>query len=237
MKIKVRRTGFVTLLSAALFFSGFVFAQDSQPRGDEVSAQNPTASTASEKSQGDETAEFKHSASVRLLAKITGLSVDEAYWLAVGLNFAIVAGAIVWASRKNLPAVFRNRTASIQKFLEEARRASEEANRRLSEIESRLSHLDDEISHMKAASEKEAAVEEERIKSAAAEDARRIIESAHQEIEAASKAARRELTAHAAELAVSLAVKQIHVDTPTDQALLRRFARQLSTDETLGKRV
>ena len=81
---------------------------------------------------------------------------------------------------------------------------------------------------MRATSEKEAAAEEERIKVAAEEDAHRIVESAEQEIAAAAKAARRELTAYAADLAVTLATKQIHVDAPTDQALVKNFANQLS---------
>jgi len=46
----------------------------------------------------------------------------------------------------------------------------------------------------------------------------------------AAKAARRELKAYAADLAVSLATKQIHVDPATDQALLRNFAQQLSAN-------
>jgi F-type H+-transporting ATPase subunit b len=170
--------------------------------------------------------QFKHSSSVQLLARITGLSLEGAYWLAVILNFVIIAGLIVWASKKNLPAMFRNRTASIQKSLEEARKASEDANRRLSDVESRLSRLGDEINQMRATSEKEAAADE---------DARRIIESAGQEITAATRAARRELTAHAADLAVTLASKQIHVDTATDQALVRRFAQQISNGTT-GKK-
>ena len=37
-------------------------------------------------------------------------------------------------------------------------------------------------------------------------------------------------------LAVTLATKQIHVDAPTDQALLRRFASQLSNDGGNGKK-
>lgn len=189
-----------------------------------------------EESGEDETAQFKHSASVRMLSKITGLSLDGAYWLAVILNFAIVAGLIAWFSKKNLPAAFRNRTASIQKSLEEARHASEDANRRLSEIESRLSRLDDEIGEMRAASEKEAAAEEERTKAAAAEEARRILDSAQQEIAVAAKTARRELIAYAADLAVALASKQIHVDASTDQALVRQFSKQLSNDGGAGKR-
>jgi F-type H+-transporting ATPase subunit b len=211
-----------------------VFAEDNPAShgGDQTTSTQPTPAN----SESDPNAQFKHSGSVRLLSKITGLSVDGAYWFAVVLNFAVVVAAIVWASKKYLPAVFRDRTASIQRSLEEARRASEDANRRLSDIESRLARLDSEISEMKSSSEREAAVEEERIGSAAAEDARRIIESAHQEIEAAAKAARRELTAHAADLAVSLASKQIHVDTPMDEALVRHFARQLSSDGIPGKK-
>jgi len=179
-------------------------------------------------SSADDTEQFKHSASVRFLSRITGLSLEGAYWLAVIINFAIVAGVIVWASKKNLPAVFRNRTASIQKSIEDARRASEDANQRLAQIESRLSRLDDEIAQMRIASEREASAEEQRIQRAAEEDAKRIVESAEQEISAATKAARRELTSYAADLAVTLAAKQIRVDAPTDQALVRRFARQLA---------
>jgi F-type H+-transporting ATPase subunit b len=228
----------VFLLVAITLFAGWAHAQSAEPDH----AANPTAENApanaapEQKSEEDPTAQFKHSASVRLLSRITGLSLDGAYWLAVVLNFGIVVGLIVWASKKNLPAMFRSRTASIQKSIEEARRASEDANRRLSEIESRLARMDDEISAMRATSEKEAAAEEERIKTSAAEDARRIVESAEQEIAAAAKAARRELTAYAADLAVTLASKQIQVDTPTDQALVRRFAQQLSSDNAGAKK-
>ena len=80
---------------------------------------------------------------------------------------------------------------------------------------------------MREAAEKEAAAEETRIKAAAVEDARKIVESAEQEITAAAKMARRALTAYAANLAVSLAAKQIRVDPATDQALVRGFAKEL----------
>jgi F0F1-type ATP synthase membrane subunit b/b' len=49
------------------------------------------------------------------------------------------------------------------------------------------------------------------------------------------KAARRQLTAHAADLAVGLARKQIHVDAATDQALVRSFAGQLGANDDSGK--
>jgi F-type H+-transporting ATPase subunit b len=175
----------------------------------------------------DEQAQFKHSASVQWVAKYTGLSLEHAYWLCVLLNFAVIAGAIFYFSKKNLPGVFRDRTALIQRSMQEARQASQEANRRLAEIEARLSRLDTEIGGMREAAEKEIVSEEARIKAAAEEDARKIVESAEQEIAAAAKTARRELTAYAANLAVSLAAKRIQVDAATDQALVREFAQQL----------
>jgi F-type H+-transporting ATPase subunit b len=198
---------------------------------------NRSADSARESRQaagGGEEAEFKHSASVQLLARLTGLSPDHAYWLSTIINFVVIAALMVWIARKNLPAIFRNRTASIQKAIEEARRASEDANRRLSDIETRLARLDIEISEMRASAEREAAAEEERMKAAAAEDARKIVQSAEQEIAAAAKIARRELTAYVANLAVSLASRQIKVDPGTDQALIRTFAQELSASRNGG---
>jgi len=238
MKLQPLKFATLALFAAVILSGGWARAQSGEPDHPvNPSAENAPANVAPEqKSEEDPTAQFKHSASVCLLSRITGLSPDGAYWLAVVLNFGIVVGLIVWASKKNLPTLFRSRTASIQKSIEEARRASEDANRRLSEIESRLARMDDEISGMRATSDKEAAAEEQRIKAAAAEDARRIVESAEQEIAAATKAARRELTTYAADLAVTLATKQIRVDTPTDQALVRRFAHQLSGDGVGAKK-
>ena len=111
--------------------------------------------------------------------------------------------------------------------MQEAQRASEEARRKLADIESRLMRLDAEIGAIRDEAEKEGSAEEERIKRAAEEDARKIVASAQQEIAAAAKAARRQLTAYAADLAVGLAQKQIHVDAATDQALVRGFAGQM----------
>jgi F-type H+-transporting ATPase subunit b len=170
---------------------------------------------------------LKKSVSVEWIAHHTGLSVEGAYWLSVILNFAVIFGAIFWAARKFLPGWFRDRTASIQKAMEEARRASEDANRRLAEIELRLSKLGDEINAMKAVGEKDIVEEEARIQATAEADGRKIVESAEQEIEAAAKAARRDLTAYAADLAVALAKRQIHVDGSTDERLVRSFAEGL----------
>jgi F-type H+-transporting ATPase subunit b len=183
----------------------------------------------------DEMEEFKHSASVQAIHRLTGLSVQQSYWACFVLNFAVIAAVIIWAGRKFLPSIFRDRTAAIQKAMQEAQKASEEARRKLAEIESRLQKLDVEIGMMRDAAEKEGATEEARIKAAAEEDARKIVSAAEQEIAAAAMAARRQLTAHAADLAVGLAQKQIHVDAATDQALVRNFASELGTTDKPGK--
>jgi F-type H+-transporting ATPase subunit b len=185
--------------------------------------------------EDEETAQFKQSPSVRWLAKLTGGNLQHAYLLAVLLNFAVIVGALFWAGKKFLPGAFRARTAAIQQAMEEARRSTEDANHRLSEIESRLSHLDGEIASMKAAGEADLAAEEARIKAAAEQDARKIIENAEQEIAAAVKSARRDLTTYAADLAVSLAKKQIHVDAGTDSTLVRSFADRLASTEERGR--
>jgi F-type H+-transporting ATPase subunit b len=208
-----------------------MFYQQSNTSSGEVPLSQQLVKETREAAGEDDASQFKHSSAVRLIAELTGLDLENAYRVCVALNFLIIAVAIFWLSKKkNLPGLFRTRTASIQNAMEEARKASEDANRRLAEIEARLSKLDVEIGRMRTAAAQEAAAEEQRIKTAAAEDARKIVESAEQEIEAAAKTARRELKAFAADLAVSLATNQIHVDPATDQALLRNFAQQLSAN-------
>jgi F-type H+-transporting ATPase subunit b len=242
----LRRTGW-TFLGICVISCGFALGQEQRsgasasasPASEQHAQQSnddrqhfgrELARNSREAAGEDENAQFKQSASVQKIAAITGLSLQHAYWLCLMVNFAVVAGLIFWVSRKNLPALFRTRTAQIQQAMEEARRASAEANQRLADIAARLSRLDAEIAEMRAAAETDAVSEEARIKAAAEEDARKIFQAAQQEIAAAAKIARRELKAYAASLAVSLAAKQIRVDPAADQALVRDFAAQLADD-------
>ena len=175
----------------------------------------------------DETAEFKHSATVRWLARVTGLTPFTAYWVFVALNFIIIVALLVLFMKSKLPAAFRTRTETIREAIAEARKASKEAQRRLSDIESRLARLDVEIAAMAAAAEADGKREEARIHAADEEDRRRIVEAAEQEIAAAARLARTELRAYVSELAVALAEKHIQVNASTDQELVRSFLDQL----------
>jgi len=178
--------------------------------------------------EGEETAQFKESPSVRFIASITGLSPKSAYWLAIAVNFAILAVLIVLFSKSKLPAMFRTRTGEIQRGIAEARKASEEANRRLANVESRLMKLDAEVAEMRVLAQKEAAVEEDRIRQATEEDKRKVVSSANAEIAAAAKLARRDLRAYTADLAIQLAEKRIRIDAETDRALVSNFVEQLN---------
>ena len=224
-------------------------AQESRPSRDEQSTQQGTeeqnqnehhnktlagelARETREAAGEDENAQFKKSASIKWVARKTGLSDGQVFWISVFLNFGVVAAAIIWVSKKVLPRLFHDRTSSIQRSMEEARKASADARRRLAEIEARLSRLDVEISDMRTQAGKESAEEEARIKAAAEEDARKIVESAEQEITAAAKQARRELAAYAADLAISQAQSALRVDADTDEALVRGFAQQISASNS-----
>ena len=221
----------IVLLSGVAGYTPHLQAAD-QPSSEHTTSASDLKSSQELHEAEEGTTAFKHSSSVKFIAKLTGLSLESTYWLCVVLNFTVVAGLIFWASKKNLPAVFRNRTASIQQAMAEARAASEDANRRLAEIESRLSRIEGEISQMHSAADVEAAAEEERIKSATVDEMKKVVESAEQEISAAAKNARRDLRAYAANLVVSLAEKQIKVDSATDQALVQGFAKRLVSDGT-----
>jgi F-type H+-transporting ATPase subunit b len=205
-------------------------APDQQTVGGELA--HETRESAGE--DQEENSNLKHAAPVRWLARKTGLSVHQAHLVASCINFAIIVVGLFWAARKYVPTIFRNRSASIQQSLEEARAASQDANHRLADIENRLRQLDVEIGRMQATAETEANAEEIRIHKAAEEDMRKVVLAAEQEIVAAAKQARRELTTHTANLAIALARKQINVDSNTDQVLVRTFASKLASHNDDG---
>jgi F0F1-type ATP synthase membrane subunit b/b' len=178
----------------------------------------------------EEEAAFKFSPAVRGISRVTGLSLEGAYWLCVVINFGIVAVLIILAMKANLPAMFRGRTQEIQKGMEEARRSSEAARLKLQEIEQRLSRMSIEIGEMQKHAEAEGKAEEERIRSSIAEEKQKILNSADHEITQATSAARRDLQKYAVELAIAMAEKGIRVDTNEDKSLVEDFTEQLASE-------
>lgn len=238
MSSRFARKSSILVLSLCLATSGSAFARsaNSEKTPEKIATQDARrqASQASE-AQGKEKEGaleegFRHSASVKLIAKLTGLDEVKAYWLSVIINFLILF-LILWIPlKKLLPKFFKGRTEAIQKRLEESRKTTEEARRRLAEVEGRLSRLDTEIAQMRSEADTAAQAEEQRVLAAVEEERRRIVQSAEQEIAMAANAARRELKAFAADLAVDLAEKKIQGRRLDDEALVHDFAAQLGKD-------
>lgn len=178
----------------------------------------------------DETETLEHSPVVEFIARKTGLSLNQAYWLVVLLNFAIVLGIIWKLVKAKLPAKLRARSEGIRKNMEDARKASEEARQRIAGVENRLSRLDSEIEQMRREAADSASAEEQRIRNSAEEERRRIVQAAEQEIAMAAGAARRELKSYVAGLAVSLAEEKIKIGRSADQTLVREFTTQIGKD-------
>ncbi len=145
------------------------------------------------------------------------------------INFAIVAGLIVWVFGKLLPPVFRKKAEAISSAIANATNAKAAADAQLGEAETRLANLQKEVVELRAFAERESAAEVARLRAATQSEAQKIAAAAKAEIEAAERAARLELKALAANLAVdgaeTLLVKQL---TPTAQeSLISNFVKSL----------
>jgi F-type H+-transporting ATPase subunit b len=156
-------------------------------------------------------------------------SAERATEIFKWINFAIVAGVIVWVFGKLLPPVFRKRAEAVSSAITKATSAKAAADAQLREAEMRLANLQKEVSELRALAEKEAAAEVERLRAATHSDAQKIAAAAKAEIEAAERAARMELKALAASLAVdgaeALLAKQL---TPQAQeSLVSNFVKSL----------
>ncbi len=145
------------------------------------------------------------------------------------INFAIVAAVLIWLFAKYLPPKFRGNAEKISFAITKATAAKEEAERQVREAETKLANLKQEIAELQATAKREAVEEGERIRALAQSDAKKVGIAAHAEIEAAERAARMELKALAASLAVdgaeTLLAKQL---TPAAQeSLMDNFVKSL----------
>jgi len=190
------------------------------------------ATDATEQESGDNV--YRHSASIKLLASWLHLDKEAAARLFEYLNFAIVAGAILFALMKYLPKTFRANREDIQHRLVDARTATEQANERLAAIEQRLSRLGEEIAAIGKQAEKDSFEDEARIKASIETERQRIIEAVTRDIAAASGAAQRDLKRFAAGLAVDRAAQRIALTEDDDRALVREFSQGINKQARNG---
>jgi F-type H+-transporting ATPase subunit b len=146
------------------------------------------------------------------------------------INFVLVAGGLFWLFGKVLPPKFRGNADTISSAITKATAAKAEADRQLREAEEKLAHLENEVAQLRATAQREGQTEAERIRNVTQMDAQKIGIAATAEVEAAERAARLELKAIAANLAVdgaeSLLAKLL---TPQGQeALVSAFVKGLA---------
>ncbi|MBB5342829.1 F-type H+-transporting ATPase subunit b [Edaphobacter lichenicola] len=235
------KTSFIKRLLPVAVLIGFLFAPLDHMRAQDASApaagaERQTASEAqsSEKNQQeeDENDKYLHSATVRALGAKIGLNAEQAATAFTVANFVVLAALVGWFLAKTLPKTFRNRNTSIQKQLVDARTATEDANARLSSVEDRLSKLDGQIAAMRSQSEKDSALDEQRIAASVEEEKQKILAAAEQEITAATALAQRQIQQYAAELAIEQAARKLVVTAETDRLLVQSFAQRLTGDDS-----
>ena len=145
------------------------------------------------------------------------------------INFAIVAGLIAWVFLKLTPPFFRKNAENVSAAIAKATAAKAEADRQLREAEDKLARLEQEVAQLRATAQREAASEGDRLRAITQSDINKVGLAGKAEIEAAERAARLQLKAIAANLAVdgaeSLLVKQL---TPQAQeSLVAAFVKSL----------
>lgn len=151
-------------------------------------------------------------------------------------NFALLAGGLGYVLYKKGGAFFRSRTESIRAGIEEADRLRREAEARVAEVEGRLENLEAEVESLRRHAGEEMAAENARLERETGDNIQKIRVQAEQEITGAVKAARLEVQAHAAELALGLAAEKIRgmLNAQVDQALVLSYLEELE-EEAGGK--
>jgi F-type H+-transporting ATPase subunit b len=152
-----------------------------------------------------------------------GEGIPWADILKQAVNFAILAGALVYFLKKPISSFLKERSEQLRKSIEDAARAREEAAARLSAIEARTSRLQDEIAGMNRKMEVEAEEEARRIRETAQAEIERVRIQAQFAADQEVKKAREELRKEAADLATATAEEMVKkAMTPEDQERLVR---------------
>jgi F-type H+-transporting ATPase subunit b len=146
------------------------------------------------------------------------------------LNFGLLVGLLVYFLRTPIAGYLDSRSAQIRQDLVTAAEMRAAATAQLAEIDKRMQELPAELEALKRQGAEDVKAEQARITQTAAEERTRLLEQTRREIDMRMRIARRELTEHAAVLAVDVAESRIRrTITPDDQMrLVDRYATQLA---------
>jgi F-type H+-transporting ATPase subunit b len=145
------------------------------------------------------------------------------------INFALVAGVIVWLSLKKGPGFFGRRADAISSNIQKSTEAKKQAELQLRDAETKLQNLEKEVADLRASAQRESTAEAERIRNLTVTDEQKIADAGKAEVAAAERAARLELKAFAASLAVSGAesLLQKQLTPAAQEQLINNFVKTL----------
>jgi F-type H+-transporting ATPase subunit b len=146
------------------------------------------------------------------------------------VNFAILAGVLVYFLREPISRYLARRSTEIRSDLVTAAETRQAAERDLDSIEQKMRALPGEVEALKTRGAAEIAAEESRIHQAADAERVRLLEQARREIELQLRAAERDLVKRAAELTVSLASDRIKraITDEDQQRLVDEYLAQMN---------
>jgi F-type H+-transporting ATPase subunit b len=136
------------------------------------------------------------------------ISLDKSL-IVQAINFLILLFILQRLFYKPFLAKMGERTAAIQKSLDEAQAARAEATRQQEENETRLRAAHAEAAAIRAQAMKEASEEQKRLVDAARAESQRLVESAKAQMDADVRRAREELRREVADLATAVAEKLV----------------------------
>lgn len=147
------------------------------------------------------------------------------------LNFLILCGGLYYFLRVPFTDYLAGRSSQIRRELVDAAELNRSATAQLAEVDAKVKALPGEIEALRTRGTQEIAAEEARIAAAAAVERERLLTQTRREIDVRLKTAQRELTEHAATLALDLARQRLATDmTPADHARLAdRYVQQVKS--------
>ena len=159
----------------------------------------------------------------------------ESIWAGIArlANFVLLIGGLYYFLHKPIGDYLAGRSTTIRRELDEAQKTREIATAQLAEIDRKVKALPEQIAALRQRGAEEVAAEAGRIREQAAAERQRLIDQARREIDVQLRIAKRELTEHAADLAIGVARERIDSRiTDDDQArLVDRYVSQVKTHE------
>jgi F0F1-type ATP synthase membrane subunit b/b' len=145
------------------------------------------------------------------------------------IHFVIVVALLVYVARVYGRPYFRRTADVISAAIAKATAAKAEAERQLRETAVKVASLEQEVSRFRAKAQAEAAAEIDRLRAVTKKDIEKVALAAKAEMDAAERAARIELKALAAKLAVDRAESLVanQMTPAVQEALINHFVQSL----------